>query len=444
MTFLAFCIILAQIYIAAGVPSAASSASVKHTASAPNSEGTLIQSAKLGTSKVPTSFSVRDSDVTPQCEQLGEFCRENAQTVLNGCYEYMRGGCCCKVWQSGAETCLKPCTCPEECPPVSSDTQPQTGWVGGDPHIHTFNNLNYDCQACGDFTLSKKPDCPKYEIQSHFFIPSSFPSISLVSSAVFAHENAPTIQVGFIRKLQTLNSSYANGTCKVAFYVDGANEIIDPGTTTNFGTATVTTTQTTVRVSMPSDIEMVFGMSYAGSFCYGWVQENLPNTVAPDGIVGLFGTPDTPFDITNDWMTPTGVMLPVPGPSISDADGEDYCTGNWRVPNAAASHFTYEAGVTFADSQDCSAGDWGGVANRMQERETPVDMYANARGGHTTGISGGGIRQAKRVSREIAQICKGSSECEFDGKHLGVEGAKAYLEATAAAAQAFRKFVGRS
>ena len=64
----------------------------------------------------------------------------------------------------------------------------------------------------------------------------------------------------------------------------------------------------------------------------------IPDT---DNVIGLLGTPDQ--DTTNDWMTRSGEVVPVPDDRIARVKKEayDYCTQNWCLQDAEESIFHY-------------------------------------------------------------------------------------------------------
>ena len=91
----------------------------------------------------------------------------------------------------------------------------------GDPHISTFDDLRFDCQAAGEFIMVKSEDL-SFQVQERFTAidDASTCTQSSVSTGIVAQDpGAPTIQISTPRSgqpsLNTLNS------CPIDFYVNG-------------------------------------------------------------------------------------------------------------------------------------------------------------------------------------------------------------------------------
>lgn len=320
--------------------------------------------------------------------------------------------CCCNIEISACEkVCVKPCEkCPTPtplptptCTPPPNYPPPRTGWFGGDPHIHTYDGLHYDCDACGEFTVSKKASCPKFEIQSRFYIPTSGASYSLVSDVVVAHENTRTIQVSLVRKLATPHIDYLGGLCKIAFYINGVLYTLGhPVSGHTFGSPSflnvdTTSTSITIKFLQSGMVVRISFWNFIG-YCAWGVQHILPSTISHSGIIGLLGTPDSIS--TNDWTDASGTLVPIPGPPVSPADGTLYCNNYWRLVASAQSLFTYEPGTSFASIQACVAGSWN---------SSPVRLSTN--------------------TRNVNDICGRDADCIKEYENGGEEAAIAYTNA---------------
>lgn len=364
------------------------------------------------------SAIVRNSFISKRCLELPEQCYPTWRSASRRCGILLRRRCCCKVWRTRTRFCAKPCTCPPVCRSPPAGNRPQTAWVSGDPHLKTYDNLHYDCQGCGEFVLSRKEKCPKFELQARFYIRSSTATVSTVSDAVISHENSPTVQISYVRSLSTPHSVYTvYGTkCKVAVYIDGVNTPFGPLSTQQCGSTSVSSTSTSITVDLPSGMRVVFDMWVWAGRCVATVDHMMPPTMVHTGVVGLFGSPDS--NSGNDFMLSDGTPIPtVP------SDGTAHCNNNWRIEDASQSFFTYESGLSHSAIADCSAGDWNGFPVRMLTSSVP--------------------RISNLDLKKIKEICKGRADCMLDGRLGGVDGAEQFMAAMNRVQRDVKAFEGR-
>lgn len=358
------------------------------------------------------------------CQSFPSMVFPNPSAAVRACFGYLRKGCCCRVQKDGdiyvAEPCPPPCPTespsPSPSPKCIGSEKPQTAWVARDPHIDTYDGLRYDCQACGEFILSKSPACPKYEIQGRFYRPSAQP-FSIMSDVVIEHQASPKIQISLTRKLVTPHAFY--GSCHVSFFVNGVPTVILPNTSPFFASTQIITTNSSAKILLPDGmvvmVEVRSSNSAIGS-CLMSMQHFIPPSADTSDIKGLLGNVDG--DMNNDWFTPIGLPVPIGG------DGTLYCGDHWHVQSAPQSLFTYESGLSFDTIEECGEGSWDGMAARASSSSTREQL-----------------KSSMKVWDEVVEICQGDKSCLLEGKYLGVEAAKEMIEYVRNTKEAFQKYV---
>lgn len=98
----------------------------------------------------------------------------------------------------------------------------------GDPHLITFDGLQYDCQGRGEFVLFRSVAL-LLDIHVHF-VGTRFTPYSLLDSIAVREggDDSPSVQVA----LTTTPSEFSNvvSECNIAFYIDGELKDLNSGT----------------------------------------------------------------------------------------------------------------------------------------------------------------------------------------------------------------------
>lgn len=240
--------------------------------------------------------------------------------------------------------------------------------VWGDPHIITCDDLHYDCQAVGLFTLMKNH---MFNIQAYFLqFEAPWGHASIVNDLAIDYikdypENiAPTLQFSFpnFTSYAPDTTDFYNdpghryiGACPVLFYVDG--EKIDISGVPNDGYLYGDESSNySVKLTGWNQIDIkhyVVGQEGDGPYYSEsviWIDGSGPYTDwsciltfftclpgedkpqfenTPDDVgVGLLGTPNGRTN--DDWNSPDGQTLLIPDTDRDSASFE-YCVENWCV-----------------------------------------------------------------------------------------------------------------
>jgi choice-of-anchor A domain-containing protein len=250
--------------------------------------------------------------------------------------------------------------------------------VWGDPHLITCDDLHYDCQAVGLFTVMKNH---MFNVQGNFvFIDTPWGGASITNDLAIDYikgENngVPTMQFSFpnFENIDPENQVYDAksrqiGACPVMFYLDGV--LIDISGVADFGYLYGdANSDHSVKLGdfNQIDIQHMAGTDAAGQPYYStsniWIQGGGPfsewsciltyfmclpredQEEFKQSSVGLLGTPDG--TTANDWMAPDGQTLMIPDHDRDQASF-NYCLDNWCV-DQDDSIIIYETGMTYDD-----------------------------------------------------------------------------------------------
>lgn len=243
--------------------------------------------------------------------------------------------------------------------PTPPSPSPPTGWwsgVFGDPHLSTFDRLQFDCQAFGLFTMVTSLETPGFRIQERFTSVggSGLCSQASVSTGIVVGEiGLPTIQVSIPDGAVT-DPSGTIGACPVDLYEDGQREDLltyagPPGIALSISGSRIT-------VSYPSTgVQVHLQLRESSSFgCFLLVQVFLPITYrSNETVLGLLGTPNDSG--ADDWVAPDGTLYLAP---INEAQrifspAYNYCVTNWCIRNETESIFTFRPGESFTATTGC-------------------------------------------------------------------------------------------
>lgn len=246
--------------------------------------------------------------------------------------------------------------------------------VWGDPHIVTCDDLHYDCQAVGLFTLMSNH---MFNIQGHFVhIDTPWGGASITNDLAIDFvktPDVPTIQFSFPKfEKYTVNTEIFSqnqrkvGACPLYFYQDG--EMIDISKVPDNGYL-MGDANSDYSVKLYGwnqiDIKHKAGVDENGEPYYStsvvWIDGSGPYTewsciityficlpgqdkaLFEKDSVGLLGTPTG--DTKDDWMGIDGQTLMLPDSNQEQAAFE-YCVDNWCV-SQESSILTYEDGSSY-------------------------------------------------------------------------------------------------
>ena len=120
---------------------------------------------------------------------------------------------------------VHPSFVPSEAPTLQQSLGPQF-WCQsgnfGDPHISTFDDLRFDCQAAGEFVMVKSLEDPSFHVQERFTAIDSSETCtqaSVSTGVVIRDSNTPRIQISTPRSGKTSLNNI--NSCPIDFYFDG-------------------------------------------------------------------------------------------------------------------------------------------------------------------------------------------------------------------------------
>ncbi|CAB9513248.1 Sushi domain-containing protein 2 [Seminavis robusta] len=259
--------------------------------------------------------------------------------------------------------------------PVACEERVAVVW--GDPHIQTFDGMEYDCQGEGEFVLAQSED-KKMEIQGRLQRFTNNKQVSVLKSMAVKEVNASIVEVGL--------GAYSNGKCDLDLFVNGKQ--IDPNSGYFFEHVVVSNLegQAIVMYYPFTGLQVVAEFHYSKSFgCYLSTKICVPDSYRyGQKIIGLLGSNDG--DPSNDWMRPNGNTVPIVG-SMRFSAAYNYCTSNWCITDFDDSLFTHDNEASFNSVSKCDQVYTGG------EHEACVNS----------------------PSTTLAEICGDDESCIVDG-----------------------------
>lgn len=304
---------------------------------------------------------------------------------------------------------------------LCKDTPPLASWnenihtcfgsvcgLWGDPHIITCDNLHYDCQAVGLFTVMKNH---MFHIQANFvFIETAWGGASITNDLVIDYvkdtASLPTMQLSFpdFDKIDKDNQVYDPrtryiGACPTMLYIDGVMVDISkvPNNGYLYGDATSDFSMKLSQTWNQIDIKHFAGYDASTGLKYYsesiiWIEGGgpfsdwsciisyficLPNqdkTKFEEYSVGLLGTPTE--NTRDDWMTKDGQTLSIPKENRTVA-AFHYCMDNWCV-GQDESIMTYEEGLTYADYMCTSQVFYPFNPDKCENKDEIIELCKNA------------------------------------------------------------------
>lgn len=262
------------------------------------------------------------------------------------------------------------CTLLAKSPPL-----PDTcGKIWGDPHVVTYDGLAYDCQGTGEYVLSKSLDS-NFQLQGRFekFDNGSQGTVTTAATLVTGAAGEPKVEVRF------------NG-CRLEYLINGVIMDLDSkwvrdGTlsTQNFVAYFFLIRDDRYFYFPGSGISFHIRKKHSDKFgCYMNVKVCLPDELAREHIVGLYGSPNG--NVEDDFMDRVGVSLTHRGNTYWKA-AYHYCTSNWCITDPVNSLFE-----TPIDGEHC---------------HEPYDKTLES--------------NVMSAPPELFSICEGNIECLVDG-----------------------------
>lgn len=267
---------------------------------------------------------------------------------------------------------------------------PSSAHVWGDPHVVSFDDLEFDCQVKGEFVLTKSDAQPSFELQGRFSkLRDLFPTFA--TAFVSVHEGAPKIQMTIPQGVipPGIVTTTISG-CPVVFHMDGQN-LPFPASGAVIRGVLFTIMGPIAKVRYTSGIEVA--MEVPGQGCViNRLTYTIPGSrIAIGGINGLFGIPNG--NRGDDWNTPDGTNIPIDRPTENQ-----YCSVNWCITQVDKSLFTYfEDGASFTTNTDC-----------LFNPPTPI----------------------LNPTEPLRRLCGNDANCLLDGQTGGIELAQLALETT--------------
>lgn len=257
----------------------------------------------------------------------------------------------------------------------------------GDPHIFTFDGLQYSCQGQGDYLLLKTigSDNDGLEIQGKFAKRSNQVSFAK-GVAVKTGSSGPTVTV-----------LYPQGSSSVQILVDDKVKTLSEGYDDAF--VRVTTVSATTKIFVKNARVAISAKEAPISFSHFGVTVSVPRSYSQGKtFVGLFGSADG--DPLNDWMNATGAAIAIPTSGLAQQAGYEYCTSTWCIRDESEVLFAYTASAPF-DAASCD------------------ESYP-------------GSLDTSSATADLRALCGTDQACLTDGIELGIPGAQNLLESVAA------------
>jgi hypothetical protein len=214
-------------------------------------------------------------------------------------------------------------------------------------HFQTFDNLKYDCQGEGEFSVVKSLDS-KFELQGRFirFDPKRRPTVTQ-AVAFNTDDGDPIVQVNAPEN--------ADNGCSPYMFIDGEPYAMKEESE-KVKSITITHKKKKKEEGFyflyESDLQLeVFAKTSKKNGCVLRAKLCMPDCYerAGETFVGLLGTPDG--DKSNDWTGKDGSVFPVK--AKSGVDEYNYCVPNWCVQEEEASLFIYDGEKKFDDFNQC-------------------------------------------------------------------------------------------
>ena len=222
--------------------------------------------------------------------------------------------------------------------------------IWGDPHILTFDRLQYDCQGEGEFTVVKSLDTggnSGFEVQGRFDKFDESISTSVMRAVAVKEEGAPTLQL-------QVPDLPVGGKCPIDFHVNGERNDLTHGTQSSEVIVQELGETAAVIFYPKTGVQLLFLVHQSEAFgCFMSTKLCVPDEYrSGEKLIGLLGSADRNTD--NEWMDAQGNAVSSTGKSMYFQDAHNYCTDNWCNNDETKSLFTYTNGASFALYNKCN------------------------------------------------------------------------------------------
>ena len=272
--------------------------------------------------------------------------------------------------------CNRPC-CQDVC--CITPNQCDAAGINGDPHLVTFDNFRFSCQARGEFVALQSATSGA-QIQVRFEKKGDFVSLA-TAVAVTAGPETRTVQLSIAnnQNLQLFIDNEISGNEDLEYEDAEVTVYREEGDYFIF----FKSNKLSVRVRY---IEL--------SFRHLDIQIRLPPGFQDDDVSGLLGSPDD--DPLNDWANANGLALEIPA-VLGDQEPYDYCRQNWCITEESDSIFVHTIEANFSSFSGC------------------LEPFP-------------GVVNLGSASPELLSLCGINVACVLDGIELGIEAAQVLLE----------------
>jgi hypothetical protein len=265
------------------------------------------------------------------------------------------------------------------------DDDGDDGGAHGDPHMFTYDGLQYSCQGAGDFILSKSLDSGMV-VQSRFKKHSLFVTLATSVAASSGVPGGAVVEI-------TISDNEDQG---ILILVDGLPALMEAsefGKVFEDSRVKVEVSEQSYNIHFKDNNLRVFNdLLLPSSFPHWKTIVRIPLSMRGERLVGLLGSNnDNPSD---DWMDTNGTPLSQMEPYGSVA--YNYCVNNWCIRDESESIFTYTVEYPFDYHFYCD------------------DPYAG-----DVDISG--------ASQAVLDLCGLDLACIIDGVELGLEASQNVL-----------------
>lgn len=260
-----------------------------------------------------------------------------------------------------------------------------------DPHLRTFDGLAFDCQAIGEFVMTKS-QAAGFEVQARFSGPNTKGTVT--TGVAVRVKNSATVQVSIA--LKASKDSVQIGGCQTISFVNSVVRDLRSGS--GLDDVDVSVVSNRYQIQYKNDISVSFSVRPDPTF--GCFMESLiiflPRKLLKEDVRGLLGTPNG--NTIDDWTDSLGKVfaLPTTEEDFLFERAYNYCTAHWCLRDESKSLFTYETGTSFNSYKKCDLPYQG-----------PLDL--------------------SNVPHDVKDVCQSDSACLVDGIVGGVAAARQAL-----------------
>ncbi len=265
-----------------------------------------------------------------------------------------------------------PSTFPTTSLPTFADERAVASGTYGDPHIITWDNLEFDCQAAGEFTMVKAlSDSVNFEVQERFTAVSNACSAaaSVSTGFVVQADGIPNVQVSIPRN--DPNPTLILNDCPIDFRSNGKlldSSLLTPSLDAFGAIITLNPGASQVVVEYPSGLALIATIRNSQEFgCFFLMQMVLPPVYFVETLVGLLGTPNR--NDGDEWTDASGNVIAIPENERDLLFGAayEYCTTNWCIDNESESLFVYTDDESFDGISGCDEPYNDAIERKIQE-----------------------------------------------------------------------------